>query len=481
MADSTSPSVSREQASRPGHIYVETAAKDQAQVYQGNVLLHPAPHQPHEYGQTSANDRAQIYQGATSTTHHHYRQGHDEQYFLDDAAAQKQWEEKKKVKKDKKTIEYLMQSLAFERMDARFRNISTAMPMTVQWLLKHEDFLKWAARHHAANDPQGFFWIRGKPGSGKSTILKEIVSWAKDTWKDEVRLCYFYHGRSLALLEKSSAGVYRTLVHQFLTAKPLFKSMFIERFRSKLHPTYVEDWEIVELQEFLLDVISSSGVPPLNIFIDALDEGTDEDGRQMVAFLQRLDRHAATNQHPLRICLSSRHYPHISIDRDIELYIEAGLRDSQSPELDDLRGRLSTKSAGIFLWVVLVIPILNRIYDSGRDVDDMLAELDALPDELHSLFDAILRRSAEDFDDCVRALQWTLHAKRALSPEQLYAALRTSKRQVGSRPSRAPHPSRITPLPYALFSRLARGEIWKGTIHPSISSRFSPRLWHDRE
>jgi len=156
--------------------------------------------------------------------------------------------------------------------------------------------------------------------------------------------------------------------------------------------------------------------------------------------------------------LSQPSLPHISLnreigliveaepqhDRDIELYIEAELRDSQSPEMDDLRERLSNKSAGIFLWVVLVIPILNSIHDSGKDVDDMLAELDALPDELHSLFDTILRRSAKDFDDCVRALQWILHAKRALFPEELYAALRISKWQPGSRPSRAPHASQIT-------------------------------------
>jgi len=355
------------------------------------------------------------------------------------------------------------------------------MPLTVQWLFKHEKFLTWAQRH-AANDSQGLFWIRGKPGSGKSTIIREICSWAKQKWKDEVRLCYFYHGRSAAILEKSSAGVYRSLVHQLLMEQPSFAPMFLEKFRSKVRPDYVEEWESVELQEFLLEVISS-GISPLNVFIDALDEGSDEDGRQMVAFLQRLQRHAATKQRPLRICLASRHYPHISInreiglvvetepqhDRDIELYIEAELRDSQSPEMDDLRRRLLNKSAGIFLWVVLVVPILNSIYDSGKDVDDMQAELDALPDELHNLFDTILKRSAKDFDDCVRALQWILHAERALSPDEFYAALRMSKRQFDSRPSRAPSASQVTRYVTHCSRGLLEVKFWKVQfIHQSV-------------
>ena len=105
MADLTSPSVNEERASQPGHIYVETTARDQAQVYQGNVLLHPSPDHSNKYGQTYANDRAQIYQGASFTTHNHYRQGPDGQYCFEDAtklAVLKQQEEKEK--KDKRRM-----------------------------------------------------------------------------------------------------------------------------------------------------------------------------------------------------------------------------------------------------------------------------------------------------------------------------------------------------------------------------------------
>lgn len=219
MIDLTSSGGIEDRASQPGHVYVETTAKDHAQVHQGHVL------HPHQYGQTYATDRAQIYQGTTFTTHNYYRLGPDEQHSLDDDTSQQPAvlkQQEKKEKKDKSTYDKLMESLAFERMDARFRNISPAMPSTVQWLFQHENFLKWA-RTHAAHDSQGFFWIRGKPGSGKSTILKEICSWAQHNWEDEVRLCYFYHGwlypqKNYTGFSESKSGqpVHGRLVHRIL-------------------------------------------------------------------------------------------------------------------------------------------------------------------------------------------------------------------------------------------------------------------------
>lgn len=61
---------------------------------------------------------------------------------------------------------------------------------------------------------------------------------------------------------------------------------------------------------------------PLLLLVDALDECDESDVRDVVGFLESLSTYAARNKVPLQICLSSRHYPHIGIDKVVELAVE---------------------------------------------------------------------------------------------------------------------------------------------------------------
>ncbi|KAH1912671.1 hypothetical protein KXV48_001139, partial [Aspergillus fumigatus] len=69
----------------------------------------------------------------------------------------------------------LLNSLRFEQMDSRKSTIRTALAKTCRWFLSHPDYQAWLdpqnlTRHH------GFLWISGKPGAGKSTIMKFAYS-----------------------------------------------------------------------------------------------------------------------------------------------------------------------------------------------------------------------------------------------------------------------------------------------------------------
>lgn len=63
-------------------------------------------------------------------------------------------------------------------MDARLHDIATALPTTSEWLFRHEQFAVWLDSSKAV-DHHGFLWIKGKPGSGKSTITKKTLAWAE--------------------------------------------------------------------------------------------------------------------------------------------------------------------------------------------------------------------------------------------------------------------------------------------------------------
>lgn len=176
---------------------------------------------------------------------------------------------------------------------------------------------------------------------------------------------------------------------------------------------------------------------PLNFFVDAL-EGDEDDVRAMIAFLEDLSLTAASSGFDLRVCLSSRHYPHISIERglmivvedqsthsqDIQLYVNKKLRGQQYSEIEGLRQDLLKKASGVFLWVVLVVPMLNRVHNQGKGPAQMRAKLNSIPDTLHELFRNILDRTYEDAEECVLLFQWILHSPSPISPRELYTVLR---------------------------------------------------------
>lgn len=79
------------------------------------------------------------------------------------------------------------------------------------------------------------------------------------------------------------------------------------------------------------------------------------------------------------------------------------------------------KASGIFMWVVLVINMLQREYDAGKK-HKILERIRELPDDLHELFRDIFTRDSGLSQGLLLCLQWVLYAKHRLSPRQLYFA-----------------------------------------------------------
>jgi hypothetical protein len=171
-------------------------------------------------------------------------------------------------------------------------------------------------------------------------------------------------------------------------------------------------------------------------YIDALDECPEDDVRDTISFFEGLGDVEKTAE--FRICFSSRHYPEISIrtglqlvleteiehTKDITLYIDTHLKFGNSPEFHDIRAEILRKSSGIFLWVSLVVPILNKEFDRGK-IEALKGRLDEIPTGLHSLFLDMLTRDHNNIEYLITCIQAVLFAARPLSPEELRAAIET--------------------------------------------------------
>lgn len=318
-------------------------------------------------------------------------------------------------------------------MNARLLNVEDPITETCEWIFSHEEFVQWTddslvSAHH------GFLWIKGKPGSGKSTIMKHIHGHStKRSSTSQMVLSYFFNARAPGKLEKSSIGLYRSLTHQLLQRLPAYKESFLERFREKKHKEKVEEWTIVELKAFIYDVLVSTEHPTVYILIDALDEGDEDDIRQMIGYLERLALATSSSSSRLRICLSSRHYPHISIRKGIIINLDEQvghgqdisvyLRDTLCVELLPLQQKLCAKSGGIFLWIVLVVRMLNALIDQGESIRQSEELLNTLPADLNNLFEDVINRGSKNKQYFVMILQWILFSWRTISVQELYIAV----------------------------------------------------------
>lgn len=131
-------------------------------------------------------------------------------------------------------------------------------------------------------------------------------------------------------------------------------------------------------------------------FIDALDECNERNIRNMLSFFEHLGELATSMGIQFRICFSSRHYPHIMITKGLDLalewqeghsqdivsYVNSELRIGNSKLAKQIRTELQEKARGIFMWVVLVVAILNKEHDDGN-IHELRQKLGEIPEDLH--------------------------------------------------------------------------------------------------
>lgn len=332
---------------------------------------------------------------------------------------------------DQESLQRILDSLHFDQHNARHQNIKSAHAKTCKWLLKSDIYGDWVKSKHLEEN-HGFFWMKGKPGTGKSTIMKFLFANARRTMRDKVLISFFFNARGHEL-ERSTIGLYRSLLLQVIEQKPLLQPVL--GFDSFRNPD-VLGWSLELLKSLFEQAVQSLAGTPVVCFIDALDECPETEVREMVSSFSHLGQLAVSAGHEFKVCFSSRHYPHITINKkielileereghgeDISLYVASELNIGQSRLADEIRQTVRTKSSGIFMWVVLVVRILNKEYDSGK-VHTLRRRLKEIPEDLHDLFRDILTRDAKNGEELVLCLQWVLFAKDPLKPKELYFAI----------------------------------------------------------
>ncbi len=317
--------------------------------------------------------------------------------------------------------------------------VKAAHDKTCAWLLDDPVYNRWLdstkfVQHH------GFLWIKGKPGAGKSTIIKFAYSNAEKTMEnnDTAVVSFFFDARGEDL-EKSTAGMYRSLLWQILMKVPKLQEVLDAPDLIPLSHSNCPTWDKQVLFELLSRLIDKLGQQRLVCFVDALDECDRQEVYEMVGDFQTLGRKAASKGSSFYTCFSSRHYPFIDIaegrqlilerqpghDHDIEAYIYKKLKigHGSKTQADELRNEIRDRASGFFLWVNLVVQMLNKEFGRASSLVVGKRRLREIPTELGKLFRDILTRDNESPKDLLLSIGRILYAKRPLKWEELYFAV----------------------------------------------------------
>ncbi|KAF7937570.1 uncharacterized protein EAE98_001884 [Botrytis deweyae] len=108
--------------------------------------------------------------------------------------------------------------LRFDKIDDRLNNIQSGHSRTCKWLLTSSVYLEWLSDNILPENHR-FFWIRSKPGSGKSTLTKFAFLELKKTFPGTPLLSFFFNARG-TIPEKSILGLYRSLLVQLFEICP---------------------------------------------------------------------------------------------------------------------------------------------------------------------------------------------------------------------------------------------------------------------
>ncbi|KAF4637877.1 hypothetical protein G7Y89_g222 [Cudoniella acicularis] len=331
----------------------------------------------------------------------------------------------------------ILGTLDFPSSRDRHEDVEIAHHQTFEWIYRDckigdkswGNFVEWLQRD------DGFYWVNGKAGSGKSTLMKyifghqrtrqELQRWAGSSSFDMTGFFFWNSGMEE---QRSQRGLLRTLLFETLqTHRDLIPKVLPHAWdvwstqvksalklgtapaKASLLSHESKPWTLSQLKRAFRTLIQEcqSRHIKLCFFIDGLDE-YDGDHDDIVEYF--LD---FAHEPGVKMCLSSRpllvfeeafsNFPGLKLQNlthsDINSYVEDKLGNHRHMARLSLKNpgqakrlvtEIVTKADGVFLWVKLVVKsLLQGLRDQNR-ITDLQRRLRHLPADLEALYEHML-------------------------------------------------------------------------------------------
>ncbi|KAI1271476.1 hypothetical protein F5Y07DRAFT_382883 [Xylaria sp. FL0933] len=307
----------------------------------------------------------------------------------------------------------ILETLDFPQTGAHQIMIKKQSAEACHWFLETPQYADWADDNKLGNH-YGVLWIKGKPGSGKSTLMKSILSHARRSMKGTTIISFFFNFAGNEL-QKSAIGLYRSLLLQLLQERPDLQSV--------LDTANIElPWSLATLQYLFTTAITKFGRGSLVCFIDALDECEESQIEGILRFFGGICQGAVSSDTTLRVCLASRHTTELKIPglefvlqaygHSIVNYLKLSLMIGHSDVAESIQSEVRRKASGSFKWAELAVSWLNREYAKDHDLNRLISALYEFPTDHASLPDAISAYSGKQHEPTSPAADQTPSTKK---------------------------------------------------------------------
>ena len=326
-----------------------------------------------------------------------------------------------------------LNSLRFE--NTRYGKISEEHKGSLKWLWTKQEYLAWSS-----TSSSDLLLVEGKPGSGKSTLMKYIQrSFMQQELHGKQIVASFYYSYREGEQQTNHSNMLRSILYDILNQNETFFFHFQRSYREREG----RPWSYDSLKEILLSLTKHHPVKSRICFIiDAVDESVDGDRYDVIQLLHRLC--AIKGPCVVKVFVASR--PIVGLNRhsaekdkvirledvnapDISNFAESFLLRLEFPPdiIKEAKEYIVQNAQGVFVWVHLVKEELLRFARSGTTEDRIFSFLKSLPTELEGFYGRILTGleggKREDINDGFRMLQFVLFAYRPLRLEELRQAL----------------------------------------------------------
>lgn len=363
---------------------------------------------------------------------------------------------------DQTRCERLLQSLKFPGFNERRNQVSEAYERTFQWIFMGDDGptqedptesdledsdwedsdledidladpsqASWDLFSNWLSSTADIYWITGKPGSGKTTLVKYVLNHPKtatylNIWSPQTLTISHFFWRPGNKMQQSIKGLLCSLLYQLLdnsVATTNYVLQYIQDQASGVKDADT-DWSVPELRSVFLQILSFYE-HPICIFIDGLDEVDPADGPlDLLDLVQQIPRRRNT-----KLCLASRPepllqgrlsaYPHLRLQDltrgDLDRYARDHIKVTSAIDDEDTcnRSRSSNapwgliesivyKAEGVFLWLVLAIKSANKGFAYGDTTDMIQERIECLPGDLAKLYKDMWDRASDDSPNAYR-------------------------------------------------------------------------------
>jgi nucleoside-triphosphatase THEP1 len=313
---------------------------------------------------------------------------------------------------------------------------------TLEWLWSHEEYREWST-----SDTSRLLYVEGKPGSGKSTLtryFKDHLLQREPLAKSAIIASFFYSFRE-GESQRSHYNMLRSILYDILNQDESFFYHFQQEHRKyqtwKLREEHsnLEKLHYQSLQRILRSVRCHQRKERLYFVIDAVDESTNEDRRNILRLLFEL---CSEGSCIMKVFVASRpvqpffgRTPTIRMQElngsDIQRYVHSLIRtelDVSENVAHEIDKYILEHAQGVFLWVHLVLrQLVKHVEEKGCSRKEVLGFLKRLPTELEAMYKLLLEvletGHVEDREIGRRMFEWVLFVGHPLTAVQLQHAL----------------------------------------------------------